>query len=133
MDSSVTSLPQNDKRKSLPQNAPHTHHREATFTPVRSQETSRTSTTSRTSRTSRTYRSPITVHCSPSALCLTPLAFRSLPFAHPREPVRGDEAISGNLFHLKRNDVPLALAKLNPDKPDLFAPALILLPVALLF
>ncbi len=66
-------------------------------------------------------------------LALSPLAFRSLPFAHPREPVRGDEAISGNLFHLKRNDVPLALAKLNPDKPDLFALALILLPVALLF
>ena len=37
------------------------------------------------------------------------------------------------LFHLERNDVPLALAELNPYKPDLPTRPLILLPVALLF
>ncbi len=41
--------------------------------------------------------------------------------------------ISGNLLHLKRNDVPLTLAELNANKPDLLALALILLKVALLF
>ncbi len=49
-----------------------------------------------------------------------------------RQPIRAKEAISGNLFHLKKDYIPLSLAEFHTYEKNLLTPALILLKIALL-